>query len=151
MSRPTRYGPAPRRRTLVPARPRDERGSATVFVVGMAITLLACAGLVLDGGTALNARMRLADQVEQAARAGAQQIDVVTLRDTGAVVLDEGAARTRATTFLRDLGHDDGTVTVDDGQITVSATDTVDTVLLNLVGIQRFDVKATATSEAVTR
>jgi len=151
MSRPIRTGLRPYHYVGPRPRRRDEGGSATVFVVGMAITLLACAGLVLDGGTALNARMRLADQVEQAARAGAQQIDVGVLRESGAVVLDEAAARDRATSFLRDLGHDDGSVRVDDGAITVTASDTVDTVLLSLVGIQKFDVNATATSEAVTR
>ena len=41
----------------------DESGTATAFVVGFAIVLLACAGLVIDGGTALNARMTLADDV----------------------------------------------------------------------------------------
>ena len=60
-------------------------------------------------------------------------------------------ARNRAVTFLRDLGHDTGSVSVQGGTVTVTASDTVDTVLLNLVGIQRFDVEATATSEAVTR
>ena len=46
---------------------RDEGGTATVFVVGFAVVLLACAGLVIDGGSAINARMKLADAEGRAA------------------------------------------------------------------------------------
>ena len=77
------------------AAPR-ERGTATAFVVGFAVVLLACAGLVIDGGSALNARMTLADDVEQAARAGAQEIDILTLRSSNLVQLDPRAAEARA-------------------------------------------------------
>lgn len=133
------------------SRVRDERGSAMVFVLGMAVTMLVCAGLVLDGGNALNARMRLADNVEQAARAGAQQIDVDHLRTTGQVRLEPGAAETRARSFISTFNYPDVSVTVQDGQITVRAADSVETTLLGLVGIQEYDVAASATSTAVTR
>ena len=56
--------------------PRSEQGSATVFVIGFAIVLFLCAGLVIDGGLAINKRMRIADDAEQAARIGADSIDV---------------------------------------------------------------------------
>lgn len=130
---------------------RDERGSAMVFVLGMAVTMLVCAGLVLDGGNALNARMRLADNVEQAARAGAQQIDVNHLRTTGQVRLEPAAAEARARSFISTFNYPDVSVSVQDGQITVRAADSVDTTLLGLVGIQKYDVAASATSTAVTR
>lgn len=130
---------------------RDERGAASAFVVGMAVTLLACAGLVVDGGTALNARMKLADDVEQAARAGAQEIDLVTLRSSGVVQLDQGAAQARAQTYLGGLGYDSGSVAVTGDAVTVSADDVVRTRLLTLIGIGTFDVSATATAEAATQ
>ena len=84
---------------------RDEGGTATVFVVGFAVVLLACAGLVIDGGSAINARMKLADDVEQAARAGAQQIDIDTLRGSNVVTLDGLAAEARARQYLNALGY----------------------------------------------
>ena len=61
-------------------RRRDERGSATVFVIGFALILFLCAGLVIDGGLAINKRMRIADDAEQAARIGADSINVIEFR-----------------------------------------------------------------------
>jgi len=130
---------------------RDERGSATVFVLGMAVVLLVCAGLVLDGGRAMNARMRVADNVEQAARAGAQQIDVAHLRATGNVQLNEPAAEARAQSFISSFGYPTVRVRVVGGRITVEAKDTVDAQMLKLIGVDTFDIGASATSEAVTR
>lgn len=132
-------------------RRREESGAAAVFVIGLTLVMLACAGLVLDGGNALNARMRLADNVEQAARAGAQAIDVPHLRQYGEVRLDDAAAEARARAFISSFGYTDVSVDVTEGEITISAKDTVPTDLLSLIGIQRFDVSASATSEAVTR
>ncbi len=133
-----------------PRASRDERGTATAFVVGMAIVLLACAGLVVDGGTALNARMRLADDVEQAARAGAQEIDVDTLRGTGDLVLDQGAAEARARAYLIGRGYRVGTVHADQDAVEVSATYHAPTKLLSLIDVNSFTVSASATAEAVT-
>lgn len=129
----------------------DERGNATVFVLGMAITLLVCAGLVLDGGRAMNARMRVADNVEQAARAGAQQIDVAHLRATGEVRLDGPAAEARARSFISSFGYPAVDVQVTGGRITVEAKDTIDAQMLKLIGVDTFDIGASATSQAVTR
>jgi len=129
---------------------RDERGTATAFVVGMAVVLLACAGLVVDGGTALNARMRLADDVEQAARAGAQEIDVATLRDSGDLVLDRGKAEERARVYLLGRGYTVGSVHADQDTVQVSATYQEPTRLLSLINVNSFTVEASATAEAVT-
>lgn len=133
------------------ARRRDERGTATAFVVGMTVVLLACAGLVVDGGTAINARMKLADDVEQAARAGAQRLDLVALRSTGVVRLDEPAAEESARGYVVARGYTSGAVVVDDDSVTVTAEDVVTTRLLNLIGIDTFEVSATATAEATTQ
>jgi Flp pilus assembly protein TadG len=137
---------------------RDERGTATAFVVGFAVVLLACAGLVIDGGTALNERMRLADDVEQAARAGAQQIDEVALRQGNGIVLDPAAAETRARSYLAQIGYttyDAHVVTCADGTpaacVQVSAQDTVPTTLLRLAGVPPFTIHASAVAEAVTQ
>lgn len=132
-------------------RRRDERAAATVFVVGMAVVLLAAAGLVVDGGTALNARMKLADEVEQAARAGAQEIDETRLRENGEVRLNTAEAGNRARTYLVSLGHPAPYVDSQPTYVTVTADDRVQTRLLGLVGINSFDIHATATAEAETQ
>lgn len=137
-----------RRRRLVRA---DERGTATVFVVGMAVVLLACAGLVIDGGSALNARMKLADDVEQAARLGANQIDLDALRGSGQVTVEPEVARAEAGSFLSGRGYSGIQVAADQESVSVRASDTVPTALLQLVGIGSFDISAGATAQAVTQ
>jgi Flp pilus assembly protein TadG len=67
--------PAP----VQPARARD-RGSISLFLAIFAVAALALLALLVDGGTAINARERAADIAEQAARAAANQIDVADLR-----------------------------------------------------------------------
>lgn len=139
-------------------RRRDESGTATAFVIGFAVVLLACAGLVIDGGTALNARMKLADDVEQAARAGAQEIDLEVLRSENRVVLNPGQAETRAEEYLGSIGYSDydaAVVPCADGApgscVQVRAKDTVPVTMLKLIGVPPFDIRASATAEAVTQ
>ncbi len=57
----------------------------SVFTVLFSVVVFLLAGLLVDGGSAINARLRANDIAEQAARAGADQIDVDHLRDTGEV------------------------------------------------------------------
>jgi Flp pilus assembly protein TadG len=125
---------------------RDDRGTATVFVVGLALILLALAGLVVDGGLAINARERVADDVEQASRAGAERVDVLTLRQSGVVRLDPAAARLAAEQFLASRGYavGDVTVTTDAAVVHTRARRQVSTALLSLVFINSFTVTAQA-------
>ena len=48
-----------------------EDGAASVFVLGLVVVLMIVAGLVVDGGRAVNGRAAAMDAAEQAARAGA--------------------------------------------------------------------------------
>ncbi len=130
-------------------RRRDERGSATVFVLGFATVLMVAAGLVIDGGLALNGRERITDDAEQAARYGANAIDETALRSSSGLVINDAAAIDRATGFMADRGYHDIDVQVDGNAVTVSAAGTVDTVLLNLAGIGSFTVRGEATAVAV--
>jgi len=132
------------------ARARRERGSATVFMLGFAAVLLVGAGLVVDGGLALNQRSRLTDDAEQAARAGANAIDEAALRDRGELVVDSGQARAVATSFLAGRGYTNIQVSVNGNQVTVSADTTVDTAILGLVGINTFDIHGDAVAEPET-
>jgi len=129
---------------------RGERGAATVFVVGMAVVLLACAGLVIDGGKALNARMALADNVEQAARLGANQIDVNALRGSGDLRIEPASAQGEAGSFLAQLGYSGIQVAANERCVSVGASDTVPTALLQLIGIGSYDISASATARAST-
>jgi hypothetical protein len=65
----------------------------SVFVVIFSVVVFMLAGLLVDGGAAINARLRAADIAEQAARAAADQVDVEHLRATGEVrLLGDSAA-----------------------------------------------------------
>jgi Flp pilus assembly protein TadG len=127
---------------------RSERGAVSVLVIGIAIALFVMAGLVVDGGNAINARQKISDDVEQAARAGADQIDVPTLRQSGIIVVLEGQARTAATSYLVGLGYDPGRIGVDvaGNEVTVTAEDTISTQLLTLIGRNTFEVNGEATA-----
>ena len=57
-------------------RRRGERGSITPFVIIVAIALLFLAALVIDGSRQLSARARAIAYAEEAARAGAQKINL---------------------------------------------------------------------------
>ncbi len=68
-------------RRLIARRPRGERGSFTFAVIFWALMAMMLSGLVVDGGLALTERQRAGDIAEQAARAGADDLDQVALRN----------------------------------------------------------------------
>lgn len=128
----------------------DERGSVSVFVLGLVVSLMVVAGLVVDGGRAVNARSAIMDDAEQAARAGANQVDLASLRAGEAVSLDAAAARTAAVEHLVALGYDAADITVgaDQAEVHVEVDDSVPTALLSLIFIRSFDVHGAATARA---
>jgi hypothetical protein len=69
-------------------RQQAERGSAALFVAIFAPAMIFMAGLVIDGGAALEAKQRASDIAEQAARAGAGQCDVALLRSQAICFVD---------------------------------------------------------------
>ncbi|MGI5269200.1 pilus assembly protein TadG-related protein [Nonomuraea sp. CA-218870] len=86
---------------------RRDRGSMSVFTVLFSVVVFLLAGLLVDGGAAINARLRAADIAEQAARAGADQVDVDQLRETGQVrLLGEDEVCARAGEVLEAHGDD---------------------------------------------
>jgi Flp pilus assembly protein TadG len=96
---------APRLLRPRPRRSRDnERGSLTLFAVVLAFGLLTMVGLVIDGGAKLTAQRHANHLAEQAARAGAQALEVTALRD-GRAVLDPSPARAATADYLAAAGH----------------------------------------------
>lgn len=132
------------------SRRRSQRGSATVFLLGFAAVLMVGAGLVVDGGLALNKRSQLTDDAEQAARSGANAIDVDTLRGTGVLAVDPDKATAVATDFLSQRGYTNISVVVNGNEVSTSAEASVDTAILSLVGINTFTVRGDATATPET-
>ncbi|EWC64538.1 hypothetical protein UO65_0145 [Actinokineospora spheciospongiae] len=112
----------------------------TAFVVVLTTGILALAGLTLDGGLALAAKVRASGQAEAAARAGAQAIDLATYRASGTVRLVPAQAVAGARAHLAAEGAT-GTVTVSGDTVTVTVTASQPTQLLGLVGIGSLRVR----------
>jgi hypothetical protein len=111
----------------------------TAFVVVLTIGILALAGLTLDGGLALAAKVQANGQAQAAARAGAQAIDLTTYRTTGTLQLVPAQAVADAQSYLAGVGAS-GTVTVSGDTVTVAVTATEHTQLLGMVGISSLTV-----------
>lgn len=113
----------------------SDRGAITLFAVLMVLVLLLAAGLVIDGGTKLAAARQATGLAEEAARAGAEQINVQHAYTAGGPYIPSPAAAAAAASgYLAAAGHP-GTVTVTGTAITVSVTITEQTAILSLIGI----------------
>ena len=119
----------------------------TAFVVIFIFALLLMAGLVLDGGLTLAAKVQAIDEAQAAARAGAQAIDLPTYRATGQITLDPTEATADAEKFLAAAGHT-GTVAVNGDVVTVRVSITQATQILDIAGIDHLTVTGTGTATA---
>lgn len=122
-----------------------EDGSVTAFIVIVFAALLLYAGLVGDGGATLATKVRALDEASEAARAGAEKLDIGIFHRTGDRVLDEVAATTAAKQYLAATG-DSGTVTATTGAVTVTVSASHPTWLLRLIGMNMMTVHAAATA-----
>lgn len=99
----------------------DERGSITAFVAVIATALVMVAGMAYDGGQVMSAHNAARNDAAQAARAGAQQIDLTHLRETNEPRLDPAKAESAAQSYLAQSGAT-GTVAVSDASVSVTVT-----------------------------
>lgn len=117
------------------------------WLVVTAVAVFTLAGLVLDGGAALAARGRAADTAQQAARAGADALDVASLRSPtpAGLAADPGAARAAAAAVLA-AAEVTGEVSIEGSRVTVTARAVTPTAILSIVGVG--EVGGTATASA---
>ncbi len=131
---------------LVVQRPIEDRGSITAFVVMLVMTFVACAGLAVDGGRLVAAKVQLADQAENTARAGAQEI--MALR-TGDPKVNVDRAITTAEDFM--AWHQiRGEVSATPSEVTVTTTRVVSMSILVLFGIGSRLITAQRSARPVT-
>lgn len=125
----------------------NERGAVSTFLAVLALALLMAAGLAIDGGRKVNALSEASHLADNAARAGAQAVDLDTLRTTGTLQLQPDEAVVRVDEYLAPLGHT-ADVTVSGDTVTVTISLTINPVLLPTGPIT---VTATETATAVTQ
>lgn len=108
----------------------SDEGVVTAFVVGLVMTFIVCAGLGVDGGRLIAARLTLADHAENAARLAAQEL--TSLR-TGSPKIDQQAAYQSARRYLND-NNMTGEIDTSPESVTVTVSQTVEMTLLRLFG-----------------
>jgi Putative Flp pilus-assembly TadE/G-like len=122
-----------------------DAGQITAFVVVMMAALILLVGLVLDGGLTLDARERALAEAQEAARAGAQAVDVAVYREDGNLVLDPPEAVADARTYLAGIGAS-GTVRVAGNVVTVTVSIVQPMQILDAAGLSAITVHATASA-----
>ncbi|MCQ6246176.1 hypothetical protein EC608_010695 [Streptomyces malaysiensis subsp. malaysiensis] len=104
-------------------------------------------GIVIDGGLALAGKAQALDVAQEAARTGAQQLDIGRLRSTQDVRLLTGKAARAAAAYVTATG-DLGQAKVRGDEVTVKVTHRQPTQILQLVGVRTLTVTAHATVRA---
>jgi hypothetical protein len=131
----------------VTRRPRDE-GAVSLFVIVIAVALIAAIGLVVDGGGKIRALERADETAREAARAGTQMLDVPAAVRGERVEVDPGAAGRAARAYL-DAAGVEGSVSVSGALVTVSTRVVYRPVFLGFVGIGPIAVTGEASARPV--
>ncbi|HEY8982810.1 MAG TPA: pilus assembly protein TadG-related protein [Streptomyces sp.] len=123
----------------------DDHGQVTAFIVILTAAIVMFAGLLVDGGLVLAAKVRAIGEAQEAARAGAQALDLTAYRATGTVRLIPAEAHALARNYLA-ATDDTGTVAVTGDTVTVTVTARQEPQLLGLLGLGTLTVTATGSA-----
>ena len=134
----------------------DERGTITLWVLGLCVAVMFLGGLSLDLWRAVAARRELSGMSDAAATAAANGVDADALRAGGAVRIDPARARAIANQTLADFARssalDGARIDIDGNRVTVTLRDHVDFSLLGIfLGGQRFEIETHARAEPAER
>ncbi|GAA3120145.1 hypothetical protein GCM10010466_08720 [Planomonospora alba] len=132
------------------ASPCPEHGAVTPYTLVFITVLLLFVGLAVDGGAKLRAGWEAVGVAEEAARAGAGQIDLAAAYRGDDFVVDRGAAVRAARAYLDAGGHSGAVGIAGPDSIRVSVTVTKPTWLLSMVGLSSVSATATATADLVS-
>lgn len=129
---------------------RRDRGSMAMFMVLFTPAVLLLAGLLVDGGKAINARQRAADIAGQAARYAANDVNLKNLRSSGTLTIDTNCLEDVGAVVDEYGGVTDYGCVVEGGQtVRVSVTIKFDAVILGLIpGLGSFKITAEADAGA---
>ena len=129
----------------------SDSGSLTLMLAVLMVALLALAGLVIDGGRKLDATQKAYAIAQEAARAGAGQVNTSAVYRSGTFKVNPAQAQAAAQTYLMNAGYGhSGRVTVTGNRITVRVQVTERTTVLSLIGISKITVSGTAVASLVS-
>ncbi len=132
------------------SRCRDERGALTLFVAILFPALLAFAGLVVDAGTKLDNYENAASYAQEAARAGAGQVDQSEAYSGATFVVDQAQAISAAEAYLAAADIPGTATAVGNDAIRVTVTITTPTKILSIIGIDTVTATSTATASLIS-
>ena len=133
------------------ASPRDgDRGSLTLMLAVMMVALLALAGLVIDGGRKLNESEKAYALAEEAARAGAGEVNRSVAYGSGVFRVDQSQAISAARAYVATTGDTGSVTAVGADKIRVTVTITANTDVLSLIGIDTMTSTGTAVASLVS-
>ncbi len=120
------------------------------MLAALMVALLALAGLVIDGGRKLDENAVASSIAQEAARAGAGQVDKSVAYRSGTFRVDPNQAVAAARDYLAEAGYDGSVGMVGTNQIRVTVTITEPTTVLSIVGVDSMSATATAIASLVT-
>ena len=113
------------------------------------VALLAFAGLVVDGGRKLDATEKAYAIAQEAARAGAGQVNTSAAYGSGSFKVDVPQALAAARAYLASAGYH-GFVSASGNKITVTVRVVERTTILSLIGIDTLTSSGRAVASLVT-
>lgn len=129
---------------------RDERGSVTLWVLGLLMPTLLLGGLAFDLWRGFSERRALVSIADAAAVAGANGVDTDYFYETDQVQLDpdlaEQLARDNLSAQLDDRALDDWEVEATTESVTVRIRGSVGLTLLKLFYDETWDIEADSTA-----
>jgi Flp pilus assembly protein TadG len=127
-----------------------DRGSLTLMLAVLMVALLALAGLVIDGGRKLEENAAAYAIAQEAARAGADEVDRSVAYQSGTFRVDAGQAVAAARAYLTRAGYD-GSVRMDGAdEVRATVTVTEPTLVLSIIGVDSISSTRTAVASLVT-
>jgi Flp pilus assembly protein TadG len=129
---------------------RGDDGTLTLFTAITVIGLLVALGFIVDAGQKLQAGQQARAIAEEAARAGAGQVNrSAAYAHGGTFTVDPTAAAAAARTYLAQTGHAGAVTVTGDRTIQVTVTITEPAVFTAIIGISQVSATQTATANLV--
>jgi Flp pilus assembly protein TadG len=133
------------RHRLLQARLEGERGSVLITGLLLSFALIMVIGFAVDVGHAFLVRRQLASIADDAALSGSQALSIPSLHE-GRLQLDPEQARRQAQSTIAAEPSVIGQVNATAGEVTVTVTRHVPTILLGLIGIHTLSISAHASA-----